>query len=380
MTEQQFHDQVDLYVAGELDASARKAFEQFLHDHPHLGDDVEAARGRIEALEGTLASYRASEAFVQRTMARVRAEAARMAPPEERPESLPIRLLRYAAMAAAAVLLVAGGYGLLRRPPLGRFAEGQAARVGLDPQPLTPGSPLARGDIVATPQDSEKLTFFSLAGGRLRAALAPGSRLRICDPRRGAVARLDKGDLFWRVRSTRGAPIIESPLAKVAAANAAVSIHVAPSGEGDERGFRGMVALAAHEGAARVIVPGRRRGALILRPGQVLRLYRGGGESGSQPGSVEARSERLRQDLQQIEEHYARLRSQWRAISEAVRWAPAAAHPECFARAVDLQRKMRRVLALRAERMRRLDLLQGCYEQGQDFFRSGVKHLVEEER
>ena len=121
----QLHQHVDLYAAAELEAGLAVELEAHAAECAECAAQVAAARGRIAALEASLDRFRADDGFVARTMARVRAQG-------ERPEMAPLvpqithPVLRYVAMAAAAVLFALAGYGFLQRDPAARVVRSRS--------------------------------------------------------------------------------------------------------------------------------------------------------------------------------------------------------------------------------------------------------------
>jgi len=366
-----FDDILELYAAGEADAEAGAALERHASECPECRAGIEAARSRLRALEAGLGRFRAAEGFVERAMARVRAEAAREAEPGPAPEPLTSRFLRYAGYAAAAALFVLAGYSLLQRTPRARLVSGPVACAGPNARALDPGSALTVNDVLATAADPEAKACVELASGRMRAVLAPQTVVRITDPRGGAVAYVARGGLFWRVKSERGAPVVASPLLKVAASRGAMSLHVTPKpGYGRERrGFRGIVTLVAHEGEARALVPGGRAGVLSLRPGQVLTLRSDRRAVLVRPRPFEDVRRRLLSRLSQVQSRLAELQRLSEQVSFQFRSAPAERQPVLLQRVVEYQKAMQRIHTDHLELGQRLDLLKRYQDQGRRIFR-----------
>ena len=367
MSDEKFDDLIDLYAAGELDADARRSVEAFLEDHPDRMADLEAARQRQSALETNLAPWRLSDHFVERTMAAIRAAAPAPAP-EPPPERLITRIFRFASTAAAAVLLLAGSYGMMRPGPAGRIATGSAMRLSANRAvPVSSGTVLARGDVVETPSQAKGFTQINLAQGRLRGALAPGSRLQVCDERKGSIALLHQGDLFWRTSNSRSAPVVDTPLVRVAALDGDMSLHVKPSPQATGNRFLGTVVLAAHRGAAQVYIPGRRQGPIIVRDGQVLTL-RSGTVRAAQPQNPEVLCQKLQAADAQKTQAFNALKERWLVISDAVRRAPHEAQWKLFEEVEQVQEQMTRT-RLEIVRIRQaMQRLESCRSDSRQVF------------
>jgi len=350
-------EQIDLYVAGELDGESAAELERHAEACADCRARLEAARRRLEVLDNELGRYRADEGFVARAMARVRAEAER--PPEPLPpESLTTRLSRYAAMAAAAGLFLLAGYGLLRQGPSARFLRGPMARVGPQAAQLVPGAVLATNDVVATPAGAKEPALVDLGEGRLRVAVKPASVLRIADRRAGPIAHLYRGGLVCRAR--RGeSPAIATPLACVAAGQGAVGVHVVPQGSqgGKPSQFRGTVALVAYDGWARVQVAGPRRAVVTLRPGQTL-VLRSGRQPMAPPLPAAAIRKRYASQLGEVDRRLAHFKRQWDHVSSRVRMVPPEDHPRLFIDGVRLQAEIHKMMKSRGELRRRIELLE----------------------
>jgi len=377
MTCEQFDDIVELYAGGELDREAEAAAETHLAACPACREALAAARGRLAALDAALAPCRASDDFVARTMARIPASVAPTAAAPG-PERLRGRLLRYAALAAAGLLFALAGYGFLQRPPVARLNDGQVACAGPNARPLKPGTPLAIGDVLATSTESN--ASLELGGGQVRAVMAPATVVRITDPRSGTVVQVLRGEIYCRVASRRGSPVIASPLAKVAATRGALSLHVTPRPDAGSRQlpFEGTVTLVAHEGDARVLVPGHRLGAVALRDGQMLTLSAGRRRTVEQPFSLPDARRALLARLQEVQDRHVALEREWQLVSASALQVAAPQQPELVRRAFDIQRAMRQAEATQAEFGQRLQLLQRCQSQGRRIFRVTLRPVSDE--
>ncbi|HUT35986.1 MAG TPA: hypothetical protein VNE39_21035 [Planctomycetota bacterium] len=371
---ERFDDIAELLVAGELAEAELAEADAHAAECAACRERVQMARAQLRALEAALAPHRAAEGFVERTMARVRAQVA--PPEEERPETLRGRLLRYAAMAAAAALLVMAGYGFLHRGSTAWVENGAAAVVGPTARRLGPASRLAAGDLVATPADSG--ATLALAGGRLRVALAPLTLVRIMDPRSGTALQLVRGEVYCRGSGSEATPMVASPLANVAAGPGVVSLHVTPepgakqSPTGAEP-FRGMVTLAAHDGAARVLVPGRQVAGVPLQRGQVLMLSTDRRRGYVAPVPIERLREVLEAEHRAVRTRHADLELRWEALLGGRLDALRGERAQLPRRAGELQEALSQTRSLHAELERRLKLLDRCQAEGQQVFRLVVR-------
>ncbi len=370
-------DQFELFAAGELPAETAAELEGHAAECPACAARIEAARRRLAALDEALASVRAADGFVERTMARVRREPER--PDQPLIPQITHPVLRYAAMAAAAALFVLAGYGFLRRAPLARFegyapigraaslVPGRLERVGA--KPATQGSALSYGDVVATPRDTgNKLAVMRLAGGRLVAAMKPASVVRIADPRSGTVAHLARGGLVMRALGKHAGPAVTTPLARVAAVGGAVSVQVLPKpATGEPSGsFRGLVTLRAHDGWARVQLASRRGETVTLRPGQTLILRsEGRPPTGAEPLPHDEIRRRLTAQREAVAQRLAHFRRQWEDVSGMVRYAPPEELPRLFVDGVRFQQQINRHEVVAREIDRRLELLSRIEEDPQ---------------
>jgi len=371
MTCQQLDDILDVYAAGELDREPAADAERHAAECSECAGRLEAARRRLQALDGVLAGLRKGDDFAERVMARIRAEAPPAAEPdaEPAPDRLRTRLLRYAAYAAAACLFILAGYGFLRRPALAHLRQGPMVRVGSNAGLLSPGAAIGHNEVVATPADAKGLACLDLAAGRMRAVLSPGSELRLTDPRSGVVASLERGDLFWRVLSKDASPVIASPLARVQGGRGDFSLHVAPRPDEERGRFSGQVTVVAHTGDARVHLAGQGGGVLELHPGQILALRSDPRRIVAQPVAFDLVQKQLQGQLRELQQRRAGFERQWLTISQAVRQAPTGQHPDLFRRGVVCQETLRQTDAACAELSRRLELLQHCHDEGQHIFR-----------
>ena len=375
---ERFDELVDLHVAGELAGDPGRELEEHAGQCPVCGPALEAARRRHDRLDRALAAARLRDGFVTHTLGRILAAArARPEPePDRGPESLTSRLLRYAALAAAAALFILAGYGLVQRRSVARVRKGDVSLASLDAgsdaqprRPLSPGHVLSSGDVIRTPENAKAVCVVDLANGRMRAVLAPNTCIRIGDPRRGTVAYVDQGDLYWRVDSSVGAPVVVSPLARIAAARGAISIHVAslPRRSARPGPFRGVVTLAVKEGSARVVLAGRSGRTLDLRRGQVVTLCTHETRPAIPCTFVDVFAS-LRERLGQIERQQAHLHQRWQLISAAVRTVPSGQLPALFRDGTRTRTALAQATVVRARIIRRLDLLRRYDRQGQSIF------------
>ena len=248
----QFQDIAELLVLGELDAAETEAAERHLAACAPCRTHGAAVKGQLRALEAALASHKARPDFVERTMARVRAQVAPPKIADDRPESLRSRLFRYAALAAAAALFVMAGYGFLFRARSAWVESGSVTVLGPTARNAKAGKVLSPGDVVATSDQGE--ATLALAGGRLRVALRPKTIARITDPRSGTALQVLRGEAYCRGSAGENAPLVASPLANVAAGPGAFSLNVTPEptltsvSAGTIQPFKGVVTLAAHDG------------------------------------------------------------------------------------------------------------------------------------
>lgn len=345
------NDLIDLCVARELDADLARDVEHHAAHCPVCAQRLAASRSLITTLDTTLDRFRAADDFAERTMARVARDIGSLSAREPQPESLRSRFLRYSALAAACLLFALAGHRLFARRPLGRLRGGQAklGRAHRADKTIQPGASLDCGDTIETPENGEAVV--DLAGGRMRAVLKRNTIVRICDPRRGAVAHVEQGDFFCRVASDEGSPVIVSPLGRIGTTHGAISVHVAPartSGPAAGR-FRGSVTLAAHEGGARVLLPGG-RSALTLRPGQVITLS-------TDPGPSLDRILALEEGGRQLE----RYRALVRAKQAELRTCAHVQH--------DPTQRLHELEGLKRH-CRQLILIQRCRTEGQRVFRA----------
>jgi hypothetical protein len=382
---QHFDDIVDLHAAGEADPATAAAAESHASDCPACRERLQAARRRLAALEAALGRHRASPGFVERAMARVGAEAQADAAGEEQREGTWGRVARYVAMAAAAALFVLAGRGFLRRQGPARLEQGVVAVAGPNARPLKASSPLAVGDVLATPTD--RRASLVLAGGRLRVVLEPATVVRITDPPRGTAHEVLRGGAWCRASSARGAPAIASPLARVAASQGVVSVHVNPhraAGASPTGRFQGEVTLVAHEGGARVLA-GRqrgRKGALALKSGQVLTLRSPGRAEAlrARPGAKQGRAfvvlrrpdaelpagpvsvarlrEAVERSLREVMTRHGELERARETVAARMRLgARPGEQLQLFRHAAELHEAMRQTEAIHAELGRRLAIL-----------------------
>ena len=359
----EFDEIAELYVVGELDPQSAAQAEAHLGQCSECGQRLAAARRRLAALDAALATHRASGRFVGQTMARVhlltRDEA-------EGPESLASRLLRYAMLAAAAMFFVLAGYGFLRGRPLAVVERGNVAVVGAESRPVGASSRLSPGDIVATPANSS--ATLSLAGGKLRAALGPGTIVRVMDPRTGAALQVLRGEVYFRATASRGVPLVATPLGRVAPGPGLVSLHVQPQPLSRAPGFHGTVTLVAHDGHAAVAI-GRTRRLVPVRSGQVVALRTEGGTGLLGP----TRLERLRQEVDRRLAATAARRNQLAAtrqqLADRLRQAPVEAQGELFRRVAELEEALRRFDALNAHLLHQRAILEKCREKATAHFR-----------
>jgi len=357
---ERFDEHAELYVLGELAPELVGEADAHLADCPACCQRAEAARRQLGALQSALASHRASDGFAERTMARVRAEAA---PAEAKAEPLRRRVLRYAALAAAAALLAAmAGYGILRGGSMAWLESGSVAVAGPPARQLGAASPLAPGDVLATPAGGS--ATLALAGGRLRVAMAPLTVVRIMDPRTGTALQVVSGEVYCRGSGGGSAPMVACPLANVAAGPGVVSLHVTPE-HAPPGGTEGtMVTLAAHDGAARVIVQGQGAGAVPLERGQVLTLSTDRRRRLSAPVPIERLRELLGAERRAVMARHGELELRW----EALLGGPGEG-PPLFRRAGELQEALSQTRALHGELERRLQFLDRCQAEGQRVLR-----------
>jgi|GEM_PF-2195247 len=362
----QFDDIAELYLLDELDAATTAAAEQHLASCERCRAAAQAAGARLRALEAALAPRRAPDGFAERAMARIRAEAA-PAEPKDRPETLRSRLLRYAALAAAAVLLVMAAYGFLRRSGYASWLEsGTVAVLGPHARTVGPNQPLIEGDELATPDHSS--ATLALAGGRLRVALAPRSRVRLTDPRTGTALQLLSGEMYCRSLGGEGTPMVASPLANVAAGPGVVSLQVTP-----ERGaplapaspFQGIVTVAAPDGTARVVVPGRQAGPVPLERGQVLTLSSDQRHSLTSPVPFDRLRQLLQAELRSVRQRHGELEHRWNLLASGSH----ANGGQLPARFGELQDALAQTRALHGELEQRLRLIERCQTEGPQAFR-----------
>ena len=372
MTCQQLDDILELYAVGELSPESAMEAERHLAECAACRGQVEAARARLAALEGALAGCRVSEGFVARTMARVRAMAAPAREPREAPETLRSRLGRYAALAAAAVLFVLAGYGFLQRPPVAQLERGAVAVAGPNARAVSVGNRLGVGDLVAAP--SSGTPCLALAGGRLRVALGPKAVVRITDPRSGAVAQLERGDLYCYASGDEGAPAIGLPLGRVTTSRGLVSMHVVPQSpaSGGQSRFQGVVTIVAHDGGARVLVPGRPSG-LALQSNQVLTLSSDPRVALAAPVSFDALRRFVEGEIHKAKARHGELDLQWQSIASGFPQGAFGPGGGLFPRAVEVQDALQRTQAIHAELGRRLELLDRYQSQGRRVYRLVVR-------
>jgi len=362
MTCQHFDEFADLYAAGELDPASAAEAQTHLAQCQACRERVAAGRARLGALEAALAAYRLPGSFVDRTMARILAE---MAPAARRegPEPFRSRLLRYAAMAAAAVLFVLAGYGFLHKPPVARFESGMAAVAGPNARPLVPGTPLAVGDVLVTQPGRQ--AYVVLGGGRLRMWLAPQTVVRIADPRSGTMAQLVRGDALCRASTATGSSVVALPLAKVTPSDGVVGLHVTPQPASGSAGFRGLVTLVAHDGGAQVLVPGQQTGPVRLQRGQVLTLGTERRRAPANPISLDQLREAVNNELRSVHMRYGELELMWQGVTEGMQRGLPGDRGQLLRHAVEIQDAMRQAQAMYSELDRRLRLLDGYQKQGQ---------------
>lgn len=374
---ERFDQLVDLHLTNELETAQDAALREHAEQCGLCRRRLLAAQSSVDRLSPALEAVRLPDDFTLRTLARVLKEAQARPEPEEAlpPESLPRRILRHSAMAAAAVLFLLAGYGFLHRPSIARVRKGQVGLASLDgaaaARSLGPGSPLSTGDVLRTAEGANAVV--DLASGRMRAVLGPNTRIRIGDPRRGIIAYVDRGDLYWRVHSSVGAPVVGSPLAHVAAADGTVSLHVSPVPRPGRPSptFRGVVTLTSHEGVTRVLLPGRDARVMTLRPGQVVTLCSDTGPG--VPCTFDDVRRRLQERLQELERNRAQLEGQWQAISQQVRSAPAEALPRLFHDGERTRNALARAGAIHAEILRRIGLLDRYSRQSRVIFQAELR-------
>ncbi|HPD13818.1 MAG TPA: hypothetical protein PLE19_02660 [Planctomycetota bacterium] len=371
----QFDDLAELLAAGELDAAATAEANAHAAACPTCRARAAAARAGIAALEAALAPHRAAESFTARAMSRVRAAAPREAA-ETGPEPLRSRLFRYAALAAAAALFVAAGYGFIQRSRTAWVEGGTVAVLGPDARTLRPNSSLAVGDLLATPANSA--ATLALAGGRLRVALAPGSVARVTDPRTGTALQLLRGEMSCRGSDGENTPMVASPLANVAAGPGLISLAVTPQATAKSAApgaapFEGVVTLAAHDGAARVVVPGRTAGPVPLDRGQVLTLSSDPRRSFSVPVPIERVRQSLESERRGLMARHADLQLHWQAIAAGLRGGTMAEPGQLVRYAGDVQDALGQTGAMHAELERRMQLLDRWQAEG----RSNLRLIVQ---
>ncbi len=359
----EFDEIVELYVVGELDPMSAADAEAHLGECSDCRERLAAARRRLATLDAALATHRASDRFVGQTMARVHLLARDQA---EGPEPLSSRLLRYAMIAAAAMFFVLAGYGFLRGRPLAVVERGSAALVGAESRPIGASSRLSPGDIVATPANST--ATLNLAGGKLKAALGPGTIVRVTDPRTGAALQVLRGEVYFRATASRGVPLVATPLGRVAPGSGLVSVHVQPQPLRRSPGFHGTVTLVAHDGRAAVTI-GRTRRLVPVRRGQVVALRTEGGAGLLGPTPLE----RLRQEVDRRLAATAARRNQLaatrRQLADRLRQAPVEAQGEIFRRVAELEEALRRFEALNAHLLHQRAILEKCQDKGTTQFR-----------
>lgn len=358
MTCERFENLAELLVLGELQPDQAAAAEAHLAECAACRQAFAAARRRLCALANALCQHRMAEDFAERTMARVRAEAAPAQAEPERPEPMRSRLFRYAALAAAAALLAMAGYGLLR-PRSGAWLEsGTVAVVGPGSRMLRPNEPLVPGQELATPPGGT--ATLALAGGRLRVAMGPQSRVRILDPRTGTAVRVLQGEAYCRGSDAAGTPMVASPLANVAAGSGVVSLHVSPEPAGS-------VIVAALDRGARVAVAGQQGPTVPLERGQVLTLSAERPGSLSLPIPIERLRRALEAEARATMARHGELEVKWHALLRGL--AEGGERMPLGRMASDLQEALGQTRALHGELTRRLSLLDRWEAEGQRAFR-----------
>ncbi len=228
-------------------------------------------------------------------------------------------------------------------------------------------SRLAAGDLVATPPDGG--ATLALAGGRLRVALAPGSLVRIMDPRGGTALQLVRGEAYCRGTGGESTPMVASPLANVAAGPGVVSLHVTPEPAAPGAAPGTMVTLAAHDGAARVIVHGQGTGAMPLRSGQVLTLSSERGRGTSQPIPIGRLRQALEAERRAVMTRHGDLELRWEALMAGMPEGVLGARAQLARRAGELQEALGQTRTLHARLEHNLKLLDRCQAEGQRAFR-----------
>jgi len=360
---QEFDDIVELYLVGELDPETSALAEAHVGGCPACSERLAAARRRLAALDSALGASRASEDFVERTMLRVRFLSSEV---REGPEPLRSRLLRYAMLAAAAMFFVLAGYGFLHRRPLAVVERGSVAMVGPRAKALSARSRLAPGDVVVTPPNSTAI--LSLVGGKLKAALGPGTVVRVADPRSGAALHVLRGEVYCRATSSRGVPLVAAPLARVAPGPGLVSLHVQPQPVRGAAGFHGTVTLVAHDGRAAVVM-GRGRRVVRVRSGQVVTVRADGGQGLIGPAPLEQLRREVERRLAAAAARRNELEASRRRLAEALRRAPIEAQGELFRRAAEFEEAIREFEALSAQLLHQRAILERCQGHGSALFR-----------
>ncbi len=360
---QEFDDIVELYLVGELDPETSALAEAHVGGCRACSERLAAARERLAVLDSALGAHKASENFVERTMLRVRFLASEA---DEGPEPLRSRLLRYAMLAAAAMFFVLAGYGFLRGRPLAVVERGSVAVVGPEPRAVGARSRLTPGDVVMTPPGSTAM--LSLVGGKLKAALGPGTVVRVADPRSGAALHVLRGEVYCRATSPRGVPVVAAPLARVAPGPGLVSLHVQPQPVRGASGFHGTVTLVAHDGRAAVIMKRGRR-VLRVRSGQVVTVRSDGGWGLLGPTPLERLRQEVERRLAATAARCNELEVSRQRLAEALRQAPVEAQGELFRRVAEVEETLRRFEALSAQLLHQRAVLERCRQRGSAFFR-----------
>jgi hypothetical protein len=367
---ERFDDQAELYVVGELSPELVAEAEAHLAACPACRQRADAARRRLRALDAALAPHRASDGFVDRAMARVRAEAAPLR--AEGPEPLRRRVLRYAAVAAAAALLAMAGYGLLRPGGDSWLESGTVAVLGPNARPLGPRQTLRPGDVLATPAGGSATLAF--ANGRLRVALAPLTTVRIADPSTGTALQLVSGEIYCAGSKAEGAPTVACPLANVAAGPGVVSLHVtpekgaAPPANGTEP-FQGTVTLASHDGTARVMALGRGPAAIPLEQGHVLALSSDRRRALVTPVGFEQLRQVVDAERRGAMARHRELEWRWDTLMGGIEGLADPDRVQVLRWADELQEAMGQMRAIQAELDHRLKLLERCQAEGRRVFR-----------
>jgi len=364
---ERFDDQAELYTVGELPPELAAEAEAHLAACPACRQRAAAARRRLRALDAALAPHRAPEGFVARTMARIRAEAAPL-----RAEPLRRRVLRYAAIAAAAALLAMAGYGLLRPGGDSWLENGTVAVLGPNARPLGPRQALKPGDVLATPAGGS--ATLALAGGRLRVALAPLTTVRIADPSTGTALQLVSGEVYCTGSKAEGTPSVACPLANVAAGPGVVSLHVTPEkgasppANGAEP-FQGTVTLASHDGTARVMASGRGLAAIPLEQGHVLALSSDRRRALLTPVGFEQLREVLNAERRAAAARHRELEWRCDTLMGGIQWVADPDRVQVLRWADELQEAMGQLRAIQAELDHRLKLLERSQAEGRRVFR-----------